>query len=286
MENNFEFIWHSGVFLIVCLFLFFIALITFKLLNRSFNVDDELTEKDNLSFYLGYMGYFAGFLMIIGGVMKSEGNGDFYTEIIYSLIYGGIGILVLNLTSVILDKIIHPRIRLWNEITQHQKVSIGIIKGAHYLSTGIIISGVLLTEVDKPFEVVGFLLFALAFGSIGFLYYNLITPFNIREEIYKGNSAVAISTSGAQIAFAILICSGFQIVHTTWQESLLTIGIDVVAGFIIIPIIRFIVDKLFLPKRRLTDELINQEIPNIGAGLFEAFSYIAGALLFVWCWNL
>lgn len=286
MENNFQFIWHSGVFLLVCLFLFFVAQLSFKLLNRSFNVNEELTEKDNLSFYLGYTGYFAGFLMIIGGVMKSEGNGDFYSEVIYSLIYGGIGILVLNLTSLILDKIIHPNIRLWDEVTNHQKVSIGILKGAHYLATGAIISGVLLTEVDKPLEVFVFLIFALMVGSIGFLYYNLITPFSIREEIYKGNSAVAISTSGAQIAFAILICSGFQIVHTNWQESLVTIGIDVLAGFILIPIIRLVVDKLFLPNRKLTDELINQEIPNIGAGIFEAFSYIAGALLFVWCWNL
>ena len=88
------------------------------------------------------------------------------------------------------------------------------------------------------------------------------------------------------MAFAILIYSGFQIEHNTWIDSVTHIGIDILGGFLILPIIRFIVDKLFLGKRKLTDELINQKIPNLGLGFFEAGAYISGALLFVWCWNL
>ncbi|MCH2225516.1 MAG: DUF350 domain-containing protein [Crocinitomicaceae bacterium] len=286
MENNFEFIWHSGLFLVLCLVLFFVAKITFRLFNSSIKINEELTEKDNLGFYMGYIGYFVGFLMIIGGVMNSEGSGEFWSEVMYSVIYGLIGILLLNITSLILDKIIHPKVKLWTEVISKGNISIGILKGSHYFSTGIIISAVMLTEVNKPFEAAVFLVFALIIGSLGFMFYNFITPFNVRKEIYEGNAAVAVSTMGAQIAFAILIYSGFQIVHTTWQESFMNIGIDILIGFLIIPLIRLIVDKVFIPNRKLTDEIVNQENPNVGAGIFEALSYIGGALLFVWCWNL
>ena len=225
--------------------------------------------------------------MIIGGVMNSEGSGSFYQEIIYSIIYGLVGIIVLNVITFIRDKFIHSSLDLWGEITEKSKVSIGVLKGANYLSTGIIIGGVILTEVDKPFEAAIFLVFALLIASLGFVYYNLITPFNSKTEIYNGNLAVAISAGGAQVAFAILIYAGFQIEHSSWQESLIDIGVDVLGGFILLPIIRFIVDKVFIPShRKATDEMVNQDNPNIGLGLFEASAYIGGALLFIWCWNL
>jgi hypothetical protein len=46
---------------------------------------------------------------------------------------------------------------------------------------------------------------------------------------------------------------------------------------------RFITDKILLPGQNLTDEIINQEKPNIGAALVEAFAYIGGSVLITWC---
>jgi len=290
LENNnimeYQFIWQSTLFLLICLALFFIAKIVFKLVNSKVNINQELIDKDNIAFYISYLAYFLGFVMIIGGVMKSEGSGDFWNELTLVGIYGLIGVVALNLTAIIKDKIFHSKISIWEQIVDHQKVSIGVLKGANYISTGVIISGIMLTEVNKPIEAIVFLIFALIVSSIGFIYYNLIMPFNVRQQIYDGNIAVSLSTAGVQIAFAILIYSGFQLTHTNWQDSLITIGIDVLGGIIILPIIRVIVDKVFLPNRKITDELINQDVPNLGLGLFEASAYIGGALLFVWCWNL
>lgn len=286
MEQHYEFAWQSGLFLVVCLGLFFIAKQIFRLFNLKVNINEELTKKDNLAFYIGYIGYYVAILMIIGGVMLSEGSGTFWEELAYTAAYGVAGMLVLNLASIVMDKVAHPKISLANEMIEKESVAAGILKGANYLITGIIIGGIMLTEVDKPLQAAAFLGIALLIASIGILYYNAITPFNVKDQIYKGNIAVACSTSGAQIAFAILIHSGFQIEHATWQESFMLIGIDVLGGFLILPLIRFVVDKLFLPGRKLTDELVNQDKPNLGAGLFEAFAYVGGAMLFVWCWTL
>jgi uncharacterized membrane protein YjfL (UPF0719 family) len=286
MEKHYEFAWQSGLFLVACLCLFFIAKQVFRLFNPKININDELTKEDNLAFYIGYIGYYIAILMVIGGVMLSEGSGDFWEELGLSAAYGVAGMLVLNIASIVMDKVAHPKRSLTNEIVEKKSVAAGILKGANYLITGIIIGGIMLTEVDKPLHAAAFLGLALLVASIGIVYYNIITPFNVKEQIYKGNVAVACSTAGAQIAFAILIHSGFQIEHASWQESLMLISIDVLGGFLILPLIRFVVDKVFLPGRKLTDELVNQETPNLGAGLFEAFAYVSGAMLFVWCWTL
>lgn len=287
MNKQFEFAWQSGLFLVVCLALFFIAKIIFRLFNRKLDINAELVDKDNTAFYIAYLCYFLAIIMIIGGVLNSESVGTFWKEIYLTALFSLIGILVLNIITVVTDKFIHPKINLWDEVTLHQNIAIGVLKGGNYLSTGIIISGVMLTEVERPIQTGLFLIFAMVIASIGFVYYNITTPFNARTEMYKGNAAVAISAAGAQVAFAILIYAGFQIEHANWQDSLISIGIDVLGGIILLPLIRFVVDKVFIPKhRKITDEMVNQEIPNIGLGMFEATAYIGGALLFIWCWNL
>jgi uncharacterized membrane protein YjfL (UPF0719 family) len=286
MEKQYEFAWHSGVFLITCLLLFFVARLVFKLFNRKLNINHELTEKDNLAFYLGYMSYFLSVLLIIGGIMHSEGSGSFWNEILLTVIYGVVGIVLLNIAFLVVDKWIHRSVKMLDEIVVGGNVALGVLKGANYLGTGIIISGVMLTEVNRPLEAAVFLVLALGLATLGFLYYNLITRFSIKQEIYSGNVAVACSAAGAQIAFAILIYAGFQIQHVSWTQSIVSIGIDILGGFILLPLIRFVVDLVFIPNRKITDELINQEVPNVGLGMFEASAYVAGSLLFVWCWNL
>ncbi len=287
MEKQFEFAWQSGIFLLVCLALFFIAKIVFRLFNPKLAIDSELVDKDNTAFYVAYFCYFLAIVMIIGGVMNSESSGTLWKEIYLTAIYGSIGIVLLNILTIFMDKFVHSKIELWKAVTVEQNIAIGVLKGGNYLSTGIIVSGVMLTEVERPLQAGLFLFFAMLIASIGFIYYNLTTPFNAKTEIYKGNTAVAISAAGAQVAFAVLIYAGFQIEHANWQDSLISIGIDVLGGIILLPLIRFVVDKAFIPKhRKITDEMVNQDVPNIGLGMFEATAYIGGALLFIWCWNL
>ena len=109
--------------------------------------------------------------------------------------------------------------------------------------------------------------------------YNKITPYDIHEHIKNDNVAVGIGFSGAVIAVANLIRYGAQMEADSWiivgENLLLETGI----GLLLLPLARFLTDKILLPKRNLTDEIINQEKPNNGAAIIEAFSYIGGSIL-------
>jgi uncharacterized membrane protein YjfL (UPF0719 family) len=112
--------------------------------------------------------------------------------------------------------------------------------------------------------------------------YNRITPYDIHEHIEKKNVAVAIGYAGAIIAIANLI--RFALMHdfVSWTVTLQDVGIDVSVGLVFLPIARLITDKILLPGQNLTDEIVNQEVPNCGAALIEAFAYIGGSILISW----
>ena len=67
-----------------------------------------------------------------------------------------------------------------------------------------------------------------------------------------------------------------------WISSIEDIAFDVTIGFILLPVARWFADKILLPGRKLTDEIVNQEHPNNGAALIEAFAYIGGSMLITW----
>jgi len=68
----------------------------------------------------------------------------------------------------------------------------------------------------------------------------------------------------------------------SWEDSMINIAINVGIGLLFLPLVRILTDKILLPGQKLTDEIINQEHPNHGAALIEAFAYIGGSVLITW----
>ena len=109
-----------------------------------------------------------------------------------------------------------------------------------------------------------------------------MTPYDIHEHIEKNNVAVAIGAGGALLAIANLI--RFALMHdfVDWYTTVEFVAVDVGIGLFFLPIARWIADRILLPGQKLTDEIINQEHPNNGAALVEAFAYIGGSVLLTW----
>ena len=68
-----------------------------------------------------------------------------------------------------------------------------------------------------------------------------------------------------------------------WGVTFSNVGIELAIGILVLPMVRFLADKVLLPGRSITDELVNQEKPNVGVALIEAFAYIGGSVLITWC---
>jgi uncharacterized membrane protein YjfL (UPF0719 family) len=282
MNSTIDLVLTTIIYLASTFFLFFLGKMTYQLVNRKINITDELVEKDNLAFAVAHVGYFVGLLLAIGGAIIGPSHG-LVEDLIDIFVYGIMAIILLNLSVIINAKIILRKFSVYDEITRDQNVGTGVVEAANAIATGLIILGAVSGEGGDWLTALVFWITGQILIILTSFIYNWIVPYDIHEHIEKDNVAVGIGFAGALIAIANLIRSAIMHDFVSWQDSFLSIGIQVTVGLLFLPIARLAADKILLTHHKLTDELIHQEKPNIGAGLIEAFAYIGGSVLISWC---
>lgn len=272
----------SLIFFILCFVLFFVARLSYKLLNRKIDIRNELVEKDNVAFAISQIGYFAGLTVAIGGVLLGPST-DLVSDIINFLTYGAVAIILLNASMYVNDKFILCRFSVYKEIIHDMNAGAGIIHGSSAFAAGLVIMGSIYGEGGGVDTVIIYWLIAQLLLVLTAWIYNLILPYNVHEHIEKDNVAAGVGFAGALIAIANLIRNAVMHDFISWPDSFMEIGYTVGLGLLLLPVVRFLTDKILLPGRKLTDEIVNQEKPNLGAGFFEAFGYIVSSVLISWC---
>ena len=267
------------IYLIASFALFFIGRLVYKLINKKIDIDHELVEKDNLAFAFANVGYYIGLLFAISSLYVGDDLGHIVDNLIEIGLYGILSMVLLNISIRLTDKLVLRKFDLRKEIIEDQNVGTGVIEGAICVANGLIIHGVLAENPDNFLGVIALWAMAQILLVSVVLVYNLITPYDIHEHIEKGNVAVGIGFAGALIAIANLIRFGAQLEAETWLIVIQNLGMETGIGLIMLPFVRFLTDKILLPGRNLTDEIVNQEKPNIGAAIIEAFGYIGGSVL-------
>ena len=184
---------------------------------------------------------------------------------------------------IINDKIILNKFDVNKEIIENQNIAVGLVVAANYIANGFILLGTLTGEggnslVTLAIWVVGQLLLFLTT-----LFYDLITPYKIHLYLKKNNIAAGIGFAGAIIAMGNLIYFSLQEDYHDPIQYGLNILTYTGIGVLLLPVVRMLCDKILLPGQSLTDEIIHQEKPNLGAAFIEAFSYIGGSVLISWC---
>ncbi|GJM60887.1 MULTISPECIES: DUF350 domain-containing protein [Persicobacter] len=265
-------------YLVSCFLLFFIGKVAYQLFHRNIKVNEELVIKDNLAFALSNTGYYIGLLFAIAGAMSGQSDG-LVADLIAIMTYGLVGIILLNLSTIISDKFLLAKFKVTEEITGRQNAGVGLVEGAVAAGSGMIIFAALYTEgfglgTAIGFWVVGQILFVLT-GMV----YNAIVPYDTHEHLSKLNVAVGIGKAGALIGLANIMRAAIMHPFEDWTSTIVIISYELVLGLIFLPICRLVTDKILLPGQNLTDEIVNQEHPNIGAAIIEAFAYIGGSVL-------
>lgn len=265
--------------------LFLVGKYAYQLFHPKVKVGWELVENDNLAFAIAHVGYFVGLLLAIGSAVMGESDG-LVNDLINIAIYGSLSVILLNLSLIFNDKVLFSQFELKKAILEERNVGTGVIEGANGIATGLVVLGAIHGE---GFGFGGPMVTAILYWVLGqgilFLttkIYNRMTPYDIHKHIEKGNVAVGIGYAGAVIGIANLIRNALMHDFVSWIVTLEDVAFNVIVGFVFLPIARFLTDKILLPGQKLTDEIVNQENPNIGAAIVEAFAYIGGSVLIVW----
>ena len=272
----------SAIFIVAFYVVFFVGKLVHDVLNREFKLTYELVERDNAALALAIVGYYSGLVLAIGGSMVGESLGV-VDDLIDLLVYGLLGIILLNASWFLCDKLILYKFRVNDELIRDQNQGTGAVSGAVCIASGFIIYGSVSGEGGTIWTAVAFWAIGQLFLILAGLVYNLITPFSVHEEIEKDNVAAGVSFGGALVAMGIVIGLAAERDFYSWSYDLPGYLGIASAGLVLLPIIRLLTDRVLLPTVKLSDEIARQEKPNVGAAYIEAFSYIAAAFVFYWC---
>lgn len=276
---------------------FTISRFFFKLKNKKFDFENELTVKDNVAFSVLTVGYFIGVLIIFMGVLYGEAH-DLITDSILVLGYTIIGNLLLLLASVFNEKVVFgKKFKFYKEIIRDENVGTGCIEAANFIGASLIIYGAisgksinLFPELESTGLYISDLLSLVVFWVIGQLIlfiglktYAKVAGYDFVKEVQKDNNAVGIVYASVLIAIAYIYASAVKGDMESWFITFENIAYSLVLGGILLPLSRVFIERVILPKSNLTHEIVHQEVPNKGAALIEAFAYIGSAIVISYC---
>ncbi|MDE2697994.1 MAG: DUF350 domain-containing protein [Gemmatimonadetes bacterium] len=271
----------TGIYLISAFVLFWIGKLVKDLTTTSYSVREELVEKDNVALGVAMAGYYFGLIMAIGGTLSGPSQG-LENDLIDIGIYGLLAIILLNLSRLVNDGVILHGFKIRDELIDDQNAGTGAVIAASYIATGLVIFGAVSGEIGGIVTTVIFWALGQVALVLAGLVYEWITPYSIHDEIEKDNVAAGVAFAGALVGIGIIVFHASAGNFISWTVNLQDFAIEVVAGLILLPIVRFISDVILLPGQKLTDEIANQEHPNLGAGFIEATSYVGASFLIVW----
>lgn len=276
----------SAIYLAASFILFWIGKLVYDLTTPTYQVKEELVEKDNTALAVALIGYYFALVLAIGGVMAGESKG-LEEDLIDIALYGPLAIILLNFSRLINDRLILRKFKVRDELIRDQNVGTGAVVFGNYVATGLVINGAIsgVAVLDTAGTVISTVVFwalsqvALILAGI---IYDAITSYDIHEEIENENVAAGIAFGGALIGIGNILRHAASGDLISWTLSFQEFGLELILGLVLLPVVRFLADKVLLPGRSLSDEIANQEKPNVGAAFIEAFSYIGASFLIVW----
>ncbi|NQZ09361.1 MAG: DUF350 domain-containing protein [Algicola sp.] len=231
-----------------------------------FSIDEQIIEKKNLAMATSYFGYTLAMSIIFVGSLLGPSEG-LLADLLKVGGYSAMGIVLLNVSRVINNKFILSKFNNTKEIIDDQNVGTGAVQAGSYIASALIIGASIHGEGGGiETALVFFVLCQLALVIMTRIY-NLITPFCIHDEIEKDNFAAGIAFSGSLIAVGIILVKGAAGDFESWQSNLLQLAHYSLIAFVVLPIFRFVLDKLIIWGIDLNKEI--SEHQNVGAAVLE-----------------
>ena len=270
------------ILLVAFYLLFFIGKRVNDLLHREYDLLEELVEKDNPALALALTGYYFGLVFSIGGVLVGPSLG-IVDDLIDLGIYGLLSIILLNISWLLCDKVILHKFKVSDELIRDRNQGTGAVAFGICLASGLVIYGAVSGEGGTIWTAAAFWAIGQVMLILAVFIYNWMIPYNVHAEIEKDNVAAGVSLAGALIAIGIIVGLAAEGDFHSWAADLPEFIFVALLGLVLLPVVRFLTDKVLLPTVRLTGEIVNQKHPNLGAAYIEAFSYIAAAFVVLWC---
>jgi len=244
-----------------------------------FQVNDELTAKDNPAFGLSLLGYYLGIMIVFLGAIHGHSDSDEpWVQVGIDMGWVVLGILLLNVSRVVMDRLILHKFSTRKEIIEDRNVGMGAVEFGMYVGSGLLLAGAI-SGPDGHFlpALVFFVLGQLALIAISWLYQR-ITSYDFHAEIEKDNVAAGIAFGGNCLAASVVLMKGTIGDFHSWKSDLLHFGWYFICALLLITIGRLAICRVLVSGRTLDQEI--SEDQNLNAGWLEGGLVVGLATLF------
>ena len=245
-------------------------------------VTTTLIESDNKAAAVALGGFMLGVIQVIIPVLSAPSH-TFWSDVRGVAAYGIGGIVAMTVTGLIFEQYSRQTGMPLREQVRAGNLSAGIIDGAIYFAASQIVAGALSGDS-------GALVPTAIFWAAGVLtlialthIFRYLTAYNDVELIRSNNVAAALGSAGLIIAIGMMVGYAVSGSFTTYADSFRSFGLMILVVFAFYPVRQIVVQMLLLGggfsfrNGRLDREIA--EDGNVGAGLLEAFGYLATALV-------
>ena len=242
-----------------------------------YNTFEEIIEKKNVALATSIGAFIVAVTMIFVGILNGPSNG-LLADVMNVALYSGVGIVMLFFARLINDKFFLAKFCNHEQIVEQHKLSVGIAQGASFIAAGLIIAGSLTGEGSFTTAIVFYVLGQITLLVLSKLY-DLITKFDLLEELEKGNIAAAISFASTKIAIGVILLHALLGEFKSWNDSITLFFIDAAIAIVLLPLVRILVDLVLLPKIKVDDAIVEQ---NVAVALIEGLVAISVAIVILY----
>ncbi|MBN2706495.1 MAG: DUF350 domain-containing protein [Deltaproteobacteria bacterium] len=253
-----------------------------------YDLDHELTSRDNKAVAISTTGYLFGLGLILWGVVSTNGEHPvtgFWSltgDLIATFFWGLLGIALLEVSQYLNDHYLLPHFDNHKELIEDRNLGTGAVEGGTFIASGMIIKTVL-SGPGSGFinDIIG-TFFYFAVGQAAFLIfgrlYRRVSRFDLHDEIERDNAAAGIAFGLSMIAVGILLAD-----YIAAYDSIPGLLCWLPISFFFLVSGRYIADRLLLPGVTLDDEISQDQnwgVAMIEGGIAIIIALVVGSLFF------
>ncbi len=280
MEQQLIGVGHGFVYAMVVMVFIFLAKKFADWRTRDMDDDHEVEENSNAAVGLRRAGLYLGLAIGMTGALAGDSQG--LIKDLTTLAWEGAVILVLLFVSRALCDIVLLAGIDNDAEAKNGNPAVGFMELGVYVASGLVLCGAFSGEG-------GGLVSALAFFALGqivlmvlFYCYEMITPFDIREEIKAANPAAGLSAAGIIVALGIILRASLSGPAQGWAQDLAGFGLSAGVGIVMLLIFRKLTDILLLPGTDIATEVSrdrNMAAIALTEGAILAIAFIIAAVV-------
>jgi uncharacterized membrane protein YjfL (UPF0719 family) len=268
-------------YLLLSFVLCWVGKLTYGWFHPRVRVDREVTARDNLAFAIPLGAYYLSILIVMGAPLSGQPHGSLLRDALSVAGWGFLAVVLLNLAAIANRRFLWGPVDPEREILERRNVAAGIVLAGSHVANALLILGALADEGGlvpaAVFWLYGQVLLLLA-GAV----FLRVVGYDLGTEIRRGNTAIALSLAGAFIGLGNILRMSITGPFEGWGVGFAAATGYALAGFALLFLVRQLTDWLLLPGVTIRQEVLEQEVPNVGVGYLEALFYLGASLLIGW----